>query len=123
MYCYRIFLCILVCLVHLGRALDCYSCTTLKTDKCLDTFDRKLGETVKCDENQYGCMKQILPRNGSVPRIIHRGCAPTVYCQTLKSVSDFCSICTSQLCNSSTLTKPSIIVASVLLFSVWLTSK
>ncbi|KAB0792898.1 hypothetical protein PPYR_12518 [Photinus pyralis] len=111
---------LVLCLVQLGASLDCFSCTTLKSNKCQDTFEKQTAETVRCDEPGYGCMKQIVSATGQQPRTTHRGCTPQLYCDSLKGISDHCSVCDTQLCNSSSPTGLSLLIGSIILIAAWL---
>ncbi|KAK4874022.1 hypothetical protein RN001_013382 [Aquatica leii] len=108
------------CLLEIGTAKLCFSCTTLKNDKCADPFNLPTTETVSCDETGYGCMKQILPAAGGSSKIVHRGCTPKFYCSTLSSASEHCTVCDVEYCNSSSVLGPSLAVGLFVLVKTWI---
>lgn len=50
---------------------------------------------------------------GKIEKSVHRGCAANAFCELLESVSDHCSVCTTDLCNSSSALIPSIITLAL----------
>lgn len=58
---------------------------------------------------------------GSSALTIHRGCTPIAYCEVQTPKSDHCSVCTNDLCNSSSITIPSVVMcfSALLAGFVW----
>ncbi|KAF2887956.1 hypothetical protein ILUMI_18217 [Ignelater luminosus] len=105
-------------ILHTGNSLQCYSCDSISSNLCEDPVNATLLNTVFCNQRNFGCLKQKLPAIGKIEKSVHRGCAAVAFCELLESVSDHCTVCTNDLCNSSSALIPSIVV--LLLSSIFI---
>lgn len=94
---------LLLVAVPISTALKCYVCSD-KAPNCDDPFNKTALRPEICDPSTPVCLKERFGGGGKLGGL-RRSCISKEHCDVKSKSSTFCSICNTDLCNSSHQTK------------------
>jgi len=107
---------VLLCLsaAQFGAALRCYQCSTIEHEGCEHLSGVNISPR-ECLANQV-CVKFKTP----IIETTNRGCQNSGYCSSVREFADHCSECSTDLCNSASVTLPSLSVIGFVIIKNYL---
>ncbi|XP_059617377.1 uncharacterized protein LOC132262211 [Phlebotomus argentipes] len=98
------------------EGIRCYECSSSDNKYCADPPDTGSLQPVECGPGSTVCSKEIL--NIFDKTVVSRWCADENFCRNVDAGIGSCSLCLTDLCNTSSVLKSSSFVVGLLTLAV-----